>query len=85
VTLQLMTSLISFQLFGVGLTIIDPQLSPTTYQSCRYETCALELHRTYDFLTRLRDEFELMLRFVMRRLVLVMNTSAIPNSDMLSY
>jgi hypothetical protein len=33
-------------------------LSPTTCQSCRDQTAALELHRTYDFLTRLRDEFE---------------------------
>jgi hypothetical protein len=60
VTLQLMASLISFLLFGVGLTTLDPQLSPATYQSCRYQTAALELHRTYDFLTRLRDEFELL-------------------------
>jgi hypothetical protein len=33
-------------------------LSPATCQSCRDQTAALELHRTYDFLTRLRDEFE---------------------------
>jgi hypothetical protein len=40
------------------LDTLDPQLSPTTCQSCRDQTAALELHRTYDFLTRLRDEFE---------------------------
>jgi hypothetical protein len=33
-------------------------LSPATCQSCRDQTAALELRRTYDFLTRLRDEFE---------------------------
>jgi hypothetical protein len=33
-------------------------LSPATCQSCRDQTTALELHQTYDFLTRLRDEFE---------------------------
>jgi hypothetical protein len=33
-------------------------LSPTTYQSCRDQTAALELHRIYNFLTWLRDEFE---------------------------
>jgi hypothetical protein len=33
-------------------------LSPTTCQSCRDQTAALELHQTYDILTRLRDEFE---------------------------
>jgi hypothetical protein len=33
-------------------------LSLATCQSCRDQTAALELHRTYDFLTRLRDEFE---------------------------
>jgi hypothetical protein len=40
------------------LDTLGPQLSPTTCQSCRDQTAALELHRTYDFLTRLRDEFE---------------------------
>jgi hypothetical protein len=35
-----------------------PQLSPATCQSCRDQTAALELRRTYDFLTQLRDEFE---------------------------
>jgi hypothetical protein len=40
------------------LDTLGPQLSPTTCQSCRDQTAALELHQTYDFLTRLRDEFE---------------------------
>jgi hypothetical protein len=40
------------------LDTIGPQLSPATCPSCRDQTTALELHRTYDFLTRLRDEFE---------------------------
>jgi hypothetical protein len=33
-------------------------LSPAICQSCRDQTAVFELHRTYDFLTRLRDEFE---------------------------
>jgi hypothetical protein len=33
-------------------------LSPTTCQSCKNQKAALELRRTYDFLTQLRDEFE---------------------------
>jgi hypothetical protein len=40
------------------LDTLGPQLSPATYQSCRDQTVVLELHRTYGFLTRLRDEFE---------------------------
>jgi hypothetical protein len=40
------------------LDTLGPQLSPATCQSCRDQTAALELRRTYDFLTRLRDEFE---------------------------
>jgi hypothetical protein len=40
------------------LDTLAPQLSPTTCQSCRDQTTALELRRTYDFLTRLCDEFE---------------------------
>jgi hypothetical protein len=40
------------------LDTLGPQLSPATCQSCKDQTAALELHRTYDFLTRLRDEFE---------------------------
>jgi hypothetical protein len=40
------------------LDTLGPQLSPATCQSCRDQTTALELHRTYDFLTQLRDEFE---------------------------
>jgi hypothetical protein len=54
VTLQLMISLTSFLLFGTSLTF----LSLVTCQSCRDQTAALELRRTYDFLTQLRDEFE---------------------------
>jgi hypothetical protein len=37
---------------------LGPQLSPATCPSYRDQTAALELRRTYDFLTRLRDEFE---------------------------
>jgi hypothetical protein len=33
-------------------------LSPTTCQSCKDQKAALELHRMYDFLTQLRDDFE---------------------------
>jgi hypothetical protein len=40
------------------LDTLGPQLSLITCQSCRDQTAALELRRTYDFLTRLRDEFE---------------------------
>jgi hypothetical protein len=40
------------------LDTLGPQLSPATCQSYRDQTAALELRRTYDFLTRLRDEFE---------------------------
>jgi hypothetical protein len=40
------------------LDTLGPQLSPTTCQSCRDRTATLELHRTYDFLTRLHNEFE---------------------------
>jgi hypothetical protein len=40
------------------LTTLGPQMSPATCQSCRDQTAALELRRTYDFLTRLHDEFE---------------------------
>jgi hypothetical protein len=40
------------------LDTLDPQLSPATYQPRRDQIAALELHRTYDFLTLLRDEFE---------------------------
>jgi hypothetical protein len=40
------------------LDTLGPQLSPTTCQSCKDQTATLELHRTYNFLTRLRDEFE---------------------------
>jgi hypothetical protein len=40
------------------LDTLGPQLSPATCQSCRDQTAALELRRTYDFLTQLRDEFE---------------------------
>jgi hypothetical protein len=40
------------------LDTLNPQLSPATCQSCRDQTAALELRQTYDFLTRLRDEFD---------------------------
>jgi hypothetical protein len=40
------------------LDTLGPQLSPATCQSYRDQTVALELRHTYDFLTRLRDEFE---------------------------
>jgi hypothetical protein len=40
------------------LDTLGPQLPPATYQSCRDQTAALELCRTYNFLTRLHDEFE---------------------------
>jgi hypothetical protein len=40
------------------LDTLGPQLSPATSQSCRDQTTALDLRRTYDFLTRLHDEFE---------------------------
>jgi hypothetical protein len=40
------------------LDTLGPQLSPTTCQSCRDQTAALELRWTFDFLTRLCDEFE---------------------------
>jgi hypothetical protein len=40
------------------LDTLGPQLSPATCQPCRDQTAALELRRTYDFLSRLRDEFE---------------------------
>jgi hypothetical protein len=40
------------------LDTLSPQLSPATCQSCRDQTAALELRQTYDFLTRLHDEFE---------------------------
>jgi hypothetical protein len=40
------------------LDTLEPQLSPATCQSCRDQTVALELRRTYNILTRLRDEFE---------------------------
>jgi hypothetical protein len=40
------------------LDILGPQLSPATCLSCKDQIAALELHWTYDFLTRLHDEFE---------------------------
>jgi hypothetical protein len=58
VTLQLIISLISFFVVWHQLDTLGLQLSPTTCQSCRDQTATLELHRTYDFLTRLHDEFE---------------------------
>jgi hypothetical protein len=50
--------LINSLLFGIGFTLLTPQLSPATCQSCRDQTTALELRRTYNFLTRLHYEFE---------------------------
>ena len=40
------------------LDTLSPQLSPDTCDSCRKQQSHLELRRTYDFLTRLRAEFE---------------------------
>jgi hypothetical protein len=40
------------------LDTLGPKLPPATCQSYRDQTAALELRRTYNFLTRLRDEFE---------------------------
>ena len=40
------------------LDTLGPQLSPSTCQSCQSQQKALELRRVYDFLTRLRAEFE---------------------------
>jgi hypothetical protein len=40
------------------LDTLGPQLTPATCQSCRDQMAALELRQTYDFLTRLYDEFE---------------------------
>jgi hypothetical protein len=40
------------------LDTLGPQLSPATCQSCRDQIAVHELRRTYDFLTRLHDEFE---------------------------
>jgi hypothetical protein len=37
---------------------LGPQLSLATCQSCKEQKAALDLRRMYDFLTRLRDEFE---------------------------
>ena len=40
------------------LDSIGPPLSPSTCDSCKAQKVALETRRTFDFLTRLRDEFE---------------------------
>src|SRR5579859_7939320 len=40
------------------LDALGPPLSPDTCTSCQSQKDALELRRTYDFLTRLRDDFE---------------------------
>jgi hypothetical protein len=37
---------------------LGPQLSPATCQSCKDQKATLELRYTYDFLTRLHDEFD---------------------------
>jgi hypothetical protein len=57
VTLQLR---IFYQLSVVWrqLDTFSPQLSPATCQSCRDQAATLELRRTYNFPTRLCDEFE---------------------------
>jgi hypothetical protein len=47
-----------FSIIWHQLDTLGPQLSSATCQSCRDQTAALELRRTYCFLTRLRDEFE---------------------------
>jgi hypothetical protein len=57
VMLPLMLSLTNSLLFDVRSTLF-PQLSLATCQSCKDQKTALELCRTYDFLTRHRDEFE---------------------------
>jgi hypothetical protein len=40
------------------IDILGPQLSPITCQSCKDQKAALRLRCMYDFLIRLRDEFE---------------------------
>ena len=40
------------------LDSIGPPLSPSTCDSCKAQKIVLETRRTYDFLSRLRDEFE---------------------------
>ena len=40
------------------LDSIGPPLSPSTCDSCKAQKVALETRRTYDILSRLRDEFE---------------------------
>jgi len=40
------------------LDSIGPPLSSSTCDSCKAQKVALETRRTYDFLSRLRDEFE---------------------------
>jgi hypothetical protein len=40
------------------LDTLGPQLSPATCLSCRDQTATLEFRQTYNFLTRLHDEFE---------------------------
>jgi hypothetical protein len=47
-----------FSIVWRQLDTLGPQLSPTTCQSYRDQTATLELHRTYDFLIQLCDEFE---------------------------
>ena len=40
------------------LDSIGPPLSPSTCDSCKAQKVTLETRHTYDFLSRLRDEFE---------------------------
>jgi hypothetical protein len=55
VTLQLRISFIILLLFGVSLTLLALSCPLSVLHD---QTTALELHWTYDFLTRLRGEFE---------------------------
>jgi hypothetical protein len=50
------------------LDTLGPRLSLATCQSYRDQMTALELHRTYNFLTRLRDEFEPLRAHLLARL-----------------
>jgi hypothetical protein len=52
-----MLSLINSLLFDVILTLLVLR-DTSTCQACKGHKDALELRCTYDFLTRLRDEFE---------------------------
>jgi hypothetical protein len=47
-----------FSVVSCQIDTLSLQLSPTRCQSCKDQKVALELCHTYDFLTRLRDQFE---------------------------